>query len=58
VINLEEEDSQLESESELLGLVLFGIDPTNYLSMFSGNIKILNGEFLKREEKGILLQEN
>ncbi len=56
MINFKEEDSQ--TESELLGLVLFGIEPQNYRSTFFGNIEILDGEFLKSEEKGILLPEN
>ncbi|MCK4543301.1 MAG: hypothetical protein KAU17_13795, partial [Spirochaetales bacterium] len=56
IINFEETNPS--AESDILGLILFGIEPENYKNVFRGNIEILDGEFLKSEEKGILITES
>lgn len=35
--------------------MLFGIDPETYMTMFPGNIEILEGDFLKQGEEGLLV---
>lgn len=46
-----------ESMDEGAFSMFWGIDPESYLEMFPDNIEILDGEFLKSNEQGVMLNE-
>ncbi|QEN05413.1 FtsX-like permease family protein [Thiospirochaeta perfilievii] len=46
-----------ESMDEGAFSMFWGIDPDSYIKMFPNNIEILEGEFLKSNEQGVMLNE-
>lgn len=51
-------DFSVEGRNRQISLVLYGIEPENYLNMFPNNINMLEGRFLESGEAGIVVHKD
>lgn len=51
-------DFSVEGQNRQITLVLYGIEPENYLNMFPNNINMLEGRFLESGEAGIVVHKD